>query len=143
MGVNVEKFNQQIVDFGKRLSEEMLPAFHKKIVFQVLTGVSNKTRVRTGHARGNWQASARKPHARVVKVKDGQKPAEISTEAMTRAIAVLSGSDNPSTMYVFNNVNYIEYLEDGTEKMKADHMLQRTLDEVGQQFSNVGPDVKL
>lgn len=143
MGVNVEKFNRQIGKFAKQLPREFIPAFHRKIAFDVLAGVTRKTRVDTGRARGNWQVSTSKPNARVVKVKAGQSPAEISAAAMARAVAILSGAKNPTTIYVFNNVEYIIFLEDGTPKMKADHMLQRTLDEVSQQFRNLGPDVKL
>ena len=53
---NLDQFKIQLKQFNK-LTEEQSAALIKKVAFQVLKGVVEKTPVDTGRARGNWQVA--------------------------------------------------------------------------------------
>jgi len=121
MSSNIREFNQIISKIAKTLPEEAIVPFQQKIVFDVFSGAVEDTRVRTGRARGGWQVGLDEiPTGPGTKSKTGDGTKK-------RAQARLSKLKAWQIVYIANNVEYIIFLEEGTDKRPGDHMLELSL----------------
>lgn len=131
MGTNVEAFNLAVQRAGKRIPEEGIVKFHKSIHLRVLRSVGFKTPVDTGRLRSNWQSTLGAPNSREVLAGGGSaSKSAINAAIFAKAVSVLSGLQPYGSSFIFNNVVYGKYVEEGTERMKGAFMLQRALSEV-------------
>ena len=81
----------------------------KKVVLMLMRRIIYRTPVDTGRARGNWLVKHNTPSTRVLKTAD-----KSGLKSMARAERV-----NPKLggiIWISNNLDYIMYLEDGTDK---------------------------
>lgn len=110
--VNVDEFNRGIEDFAADSMAELVK-IQKKVVFVVLKSAAMNTPVLRGRARGGWQTT-------INTTIDGENGRLDKTGAavMAEARAVLGSLKPFSIVYISNNVVYIIFLEEGTEKMK-------------------------
>lgn len=118
-----------IAELGKAEDEvpELSLRFQKRLALEALQRVVNRTPVDTGRARGGWQV------ARTAGDNDPgtEDPAGASTVA-----AGLSIIDRISIafqeIHIFNNVNYIVFLEEGSSQQAPNGMVATTIRELEQ-----------
>jgi hypothetical protein len=137
---NLDQFKVQLRNFDK-LTKEQTAALIKKVAFQVLKGVVEKTPVDTGRARGNWQVAVDTgAGTAAIGRTDQSGDAEANlTEGTSVAIgdgfAALTRVGPFSTVVIFNNVEYIVALEHGHSQRQAPRgMVALTIAEVQSQF---------
>ena len=121
---NIAEFNRDIRAFEKTVPDKIV-TLQKWIVFKALRSLRFRTPVDTGRASGNWQTTIDNPA-------EGQLEDFDTTEEATmgRARAQLAGLTAGHIVWLTNNVTYIEYLENGTEKMAAVGMLATTVNDL-------------
>lgn len=119
---NVRAFNEAVEKAVKRIPEEKVKAFTKKVALEVLKGVVLLTPVDTGRARGNWQLDIENiPEGEIDTTdKDGGP-------TIAKGLANLAALAPFQTVYIANNVPYIVFLEEGTDKMAPVGMVSRTV----------------
>lgn len=111
MTTNFDSFATDMRKQVRKLTKEQAPIFVRKIAFEVLKGVVEKTPVDTGRARGNWQASINAPKEQVLKSTDKEGSSTIA-KGFTRLGQFTIGQ----IAYVANNVDYMIFLENGSSK---------------------------
>jgi len=120
----VRRFQRQVDRFARSLPSELFPRFIRAVTLEVLRGVVLKTRVDTGRARGNWQVSIGSPPT------GETAPDKTGGRAISQGMTSLANYRGFESVYVGNNVPYIRFLNDGTERFRGDKMVERTLAEV-------------
>ena len=110
MDRELQKFQSQLVKFTANLPERAGELVTKKVAMDVLAAVVMETPVDTGRARGNWQASVSSPVDSTTDKVD--KDGETTTYSETIKIDGMSVPQG-QTIWITNNVPYIEMLEDG------------------------------
>lgn len=149
VSANFDEFDREI----KRMSEKIIPekfdAFKKKIAIELFRRIVLKTPVGNptlwkypappgyvgGRARGNWQM---KPGS----TPDGNETGNIDPSGAqtitTGTTAILSRpSKNPyESIVLFNNVPYIERLENGYSKQAPAGMIDLSLAEINLFFAS-------
>lgn len=117
------RFALEIASFAQDV-EETFSLIVRKIVLDLYVRIVMRTPVLTGRARGNWLVAI------------GTMPTE-TVEALRKsanrsnAMQVLAGYDGLSEMSIFivNNLDYIEALEGGHSDQAPDGMVRITIDE--------------
>ena len=129
MPVNVRAFNSKINKFTKERVPEEVNLIKTKIGMQLLERIVMMTPVDTGRARGNWQASIDDPVSSVLVTtsKNGQT-------AINKGIRVIERVTSGQSIWISNNLPYIEALENGWSGQAPAGMLSVALAEVGSQF---------
>lgn len=93
---------------------------------KIFTQVVQKTPVDTGRARGNWQISIGTDNTgeldRDDKKQKGAKPSFLSEEA-----SKLEGCKGDETIFISNNLPYIQALEYGSSKQAPNGMVGITM----------------
>jgi hypothetical protein len=112
--------------FENETKERILTAT-KKVAFEVLKRVVEKTPVDTGRARGNWIVSVGAPDHSADGAEDKSSGglATVSREA-TKIKAI----SEPATIFVQNNLPYIEKLENGSSVQAPAGMVAVTIAEI-------------
>ena len=116
MDYELQKFQSQLVKFTSDLTEKAGELATKKVAMDVLAAVVMETPVDTGRARGNWQASVSSPASSPTNKKD--KDGETTVHSETFKIDGMSVPQG-QTIWITNNVPYIERLEAGHSTTKA------------------------
>ena len=126
---NLPRFKLELDQF-KGFTEKQLSQLLRKIAFQTLSGIVEKNPVDTGRSRANWQVS--------VNQQPGDQELDISgTDAgatLAAGIATLGNVPSFSVIYIYNNVEYIVYLEQGSSAQAPAGMVRVTIAEVESQF---------
>jgi hypothetical protein len=147
MGVkNLDLFNGELATFAKVTVPQAQMRLQKVACLMLLgcaiasdadpgllvtiSGLLHMTRVDTGRARGGYQVSVGSPAdgasgAEDYKGETGDPP---SSDERERLLAPLADMKPGDALYITNNVEYIEYLNDGTTKFAGDHMQERAID---------------
>lgn len=144
MSDNFAEFNKEIDDFAKTIPDKV-STLQKKIVLEALKRLVEKTPVATGRAKGNWQVAIDMAAEGQLEVTDKEGVATV-----TKGIAAIADLPPYSIVWISNNVDYIEFLEDGsgrgpTEKLTSDGhstqspagMLAITIEELRTMFERV------
>ncbi len=120
MPTNIVSFNAQVSDFGKTLLPREFVVFHRKIGLEALSRIVEKNPVDTGRSRGNWQTDI-----------DQTNEAEVlSVDPTGAGSGRLAGLQPFQTIFIFNNVSYIEFLEEGSSSQAPAGMVAVTLAEL-------------
>jgi hypothetical protein len=129
MPTNLSQFNRALKRATKDYPAAQLVPFHKKLAFDTLASLVRRTRVDTGRAKGGWQTTVNySPENDINRL-------DVSGElAMAEANAALANLGPFQNVLLTNNVHYIRYLNDGTDKFAGDHMVEGALAEVGASF---------
>jgi len=110
----------------KKVSEELevsVDEITRKIALTAYNGITRKTPVLSGRARGNWNLSIGSPDSTINENATQIKPAK------------LKKGDGLEAIYITNNLPYIRRLEYGHSKIKAPKgMVRVTLAEIKNQF---------
>lgn len=125
---NLDSFVREVKGFRKEEIDKAAVAIVKKIALEALRRLAQKTPVDTGRARGNWQTTIHAPA-------NGQLGIRAPSEVEAEANGVLSTLAPYQVVYLTNNVDYIEALEDGHSKTQApDGMVGPTMRELEAMF---------
>jgi len=123
--VDVSKFNAAVKAFAASVPNDLLLTFQKKLALEVLSGIVKATPVDTGRARGNWQLDIGiVPTGTVNGVSD---PTQVE-------LAKLSALRPFQVIFITNNLDYIEFLEEGSSRQAPNGMIAITLARVGSIF---------
>jgi hypothetical protein len=131
MGDNLEQFNKEIDEFCQTIPDKV-NTVQKVIVLEALKRLVEKTPVKTGRARGNWQATIDAAAEGQLEVTDIDGQATIS-----KGLSILGEMQPYCIVWISNNVDYIEFLEDGSSKQAPEGMLAITVEELMQMFEGV------
>lgn len=110
--------------FARDLVPRQVATLQRKIALQALRSVVLKTPVDTGRARGNWQTA----------IGQTTEDEKLMADPVGEGESVLRHVGFYQIVFLFNNVNYIIYLEDGTSEQAPNGMVQLTLEELKVQF---------
>ena len=127
---NLRQFNRELSAFGEKVVPEEHLAFQKRIALDLLRRIVLRTPVDTGRARGNWQTSLGPSANSQLDIFDVNGGGTIS-----RGAAVIGGAQPFGLMTIFNNVDYIRFLENGSSQQAPSGMVSVSLQEVRTQFN--------
>jgi len=118
---SLQRFNRDLEKVRKRYPTRMSD-IQKKLVLEALKRIVERTPVDTGRARGNWQVTIGTPANGKLDAldKDGQATIE-------KGIAVLSGLPPYQIVFLSNNLEYIEILEEGNSQQAPNGMVRLTV----------------
>jgi hypothetical protein len=105
---NLKAFNRSVKKAARDLPAEQSVLLQKKIAFEGMRRVVQKTPVDTGRARGNWQTTIGRLPLGELEVED-----KTGTVAITSGVAALAKLPPYQIVYIGNNVSYILVLEQG------------------------------
>jgi hypothetical protein len=117
--MSIESFDKDIQKFAKKSGLEVDKVV-KKVVLQAWRGVTLKTPVDTGRARGNWNLS------------EGSIDGSINNSATT--IKAYREPKGKKDVYITNSLPYIGLLEKGSSKQAPKGMVSTTMNEIRSQF---------
>jgi hypothetical protein len=134
------RFVNEVTAWTKKVPPEQLGIIHRKMAFQAVTGVINRTPVDTGRARGNWMVDINRvpTGARAIGGERGprvskREASSISQREADKAIAKLKQNPFVAT-HITNNVEYIEFLEAGGSDQAPNGMVALTVLDLVTQF---------
>jgi len=122
---SLAQFNKTVSDFATRVPAEKTMLFLKKISFEALSRLVQKTPVDTGRARGGWQVSFGKLAAGQVETTDKSGGGTIGNGS-----SKIMAMKMPVIVYIANNVHYILELEDGHSGQAPNGMMALTIQEL-------------
>jgi hypothetical protein len=104
----VDNFNIAINRFVQKVVPDKIVSFQKKIIFQALQKLIEKTPVDEGPARANWQVTIGTPATSILDAEDKEGGATFEKGA-----AVTAALGPFQNVWITNNSQYIEVLENG------------------------------
>ena len=133
---DIKGFERDLNKFAKSIGVKTEIAI-KKIALQTFTGVVKKTPVDTGRARAGWVIGVEQPRNSPFILGEAKLSAsEIGSRAAIE-IASLSRITPFSTVFISNNLPYIEVLEEGSSKQAPEGMVAVTLTEVERDIKRI------
>ena len=130
---NLAQFNKTVNAWSAmHASGKSMNVILRKLTLDALVGVSNYTPVDTGYCRFNWLVSVNRPTS---EVKGGKRDSKVTYgDAGHVGRGSVAGKVPKSgqlgkfpQVYVQNNVEYSEPLNNGTPLTKGNQMVERTL----------------
>lgn len=146
VALNFDEFDRGLRRFTEKLVPEAALREHRKIALLALQGVTLRTPVDTGFARGNWQLTIGEypsgvidPPGVVKRRKPGEDrssqrnppAADIARRVLAEGQATIGKLKPYQTSHLTNNAPYIEQLEGGQHSAQAPNgMVRVTLQEI-------------
>jgi len=115
--MNASSFEADLNKFAIRTELE-LDTVVRKIALSLYDGITNKTPVDTGRAKGNWNLSV------------DSMDTSVNPKARGKKRVSLKKGDGNNVIYISNSLPYIGVLEDGHSKQAPHGMVALTLAEV-------------
>jgi len=128
---NLAAFQLDLSNFAKVVVPQAHAAVVKKISFELLTRIVQKTPVDTGRARANWSVSLGAPSGAQAETFDKDGGATIATGLQ----GITAADPARQVVWLENNLPYIEALEDGHSSQAPVGMVEGSLNEI-QTFIN-------
>ncbi len=139
--IDLSGFKRQLGKFAKEELSRKLMEVQKKIVLMALRRVVEMTPVDTGRARGGWLVSINAPspekvedfkRAQFAAGEETEHPTlnELGQEVVTKGLAILKTLKPFQVVWITNNVDYIEFLEEGHSKQAPAGMVAITVAEI-------------
>lgn len=122
MNTNIAEFTDELRLEIRRTVDDVVKA-KKLIALEALRRIIQKTPVDTGRARGNWQVSL-----------ELLAEENWSKDPLSEGAAYLSKLRDFEILYIFNNVEYVIYLEEGHSSQAPQGMVAITLQELEELF---------
>ena len=138
MSDNFREFDLALKSFGRKTVPEAVGDFRDAVALEALRGMVLLTDVDTGRARGNYQTTVGQPAVGDRNVTDisgkGDEGAS-AVDTVTEGAAVIAGARDPfAPIWIHNGLDYVVYLNDGTAKIPARHMLEQTVQRLKRRF---------
>lgn len=127
MPANWRQFNRQVAAAAKEFRRREYETFIKKLGFDLLLRIVQKTPVDTGRARGNWRVSINSMPERPIEREDKGGHKVINEEGRKITGAEFEIGD---VIYISNSLPYAEPLENGHSGQAPQGMVQLSIDEV-------------
>ena len=125
---NLDQFNKELDQATKGLTEDDLLTLQRSISLDLLARVVEKTPVDTGRARGAWVVGISRPSTGLGRSnKRGFGP-------VVAGAAKIRSAKPFGVIFISNNVEYIEFLENGSSAQAPAGMLAVSLEETRQTF---------
>lgn len=118
-------FAQDLARFEVK-TEGQAAALVKKIVLELFIRVMKRTPVDTGNARVNWELGVDEVGNTTATATLVEGPNQISQQAFLVGLAELARFKPGQTIYITNNVEYIEELENGGSQQAPQGMVMLT-----------------
>ena len=118
--MSVSAFNMDLNRLAKDLGIETDKVV-RKVTLQLWNGITLKTPVDTGRARGNWNLS--------------EGSADTSVNEGATSVQSFKEPTGKKAVFITNSLKYIQTLEKGSSKQAPKGMVQITMNNVG---SNLG-----
>ncbi len=118
--MSVSTFNMDLNRLAKDLGLETDKVV-RKVTLQLWNGITLKTPVDTGRARGNWNLT--------------EGSADTSVNEGATSVQAYSEPTGKKSVYITNSLPYIQALEKGSSKQAPKGMVELTMNDVG---SNLG-----
>jgi hypothetical protein len=135
MSVAINKLNRSLARFNAdiaRISKTIpgkVTALQKKLVLEALKRIVEKTPVDTGRARGNWQVTIGAPAEGILSNKT-----PVGTATVERGRRALDGLPDFQIVWISNNLEYIQFLEEGSSRQAPRGMVRLTVLELRAAF---------
>ena len=130
---NAAEFNREVMAFAQTLTPKKFELFFKKIALEALSRLVQITPVDTGRARGNWQLTINYPADWEIDTVD--KPGARTIAVGRNRLAQMSNHGLGQVVFISNNVDYIEELDEGRGSSQAPRgIVQPVLNELTQMF---------
>lgn len=123
MSSNVREFTIGVRDYAKKGVPQAVGDVRDAIALEGLKGLVMLSPVDTGRLRGNWQTTVGEPAEGETGVLDPTGGATI--EAGT--VMISAAADPFVPVWLHNGLYYAAFVNNGTEKMPAVHMLEQTV----------------
>lgn len=141
---DLDQFNKELDEFMEDIPKQVVQ-LQKKVVLEALRRIVLRTPVDTGRARGNWQVTIAKAASGIVdnyeKVDSPEKRDQppgldvAGDEVIKKGLAAISNLPPYQVVYIANNLEYIEFLEEGSsEQAPPGGMVKVTVEELRQIF---------
>jgi len=117
-------FNIQLDKFLEGIPDKVQEV-QKKLAFEVLTRVVDKSPVDTGRFKANWNTAIGVPDLDTSEDTD-----KMGYEAKQEALRVLANLDPYETVYITNNLDYAVALENGRSDQAPSGMVAVTVAEI-------------
>lgn len=131
MADNLREFELALSRFTDERTPEAIGQFRDAVALEALRGVVLLTPVDTGRLRGNWQTTVGAPAT-------GHTPDKLDPsggETINAGASVIDSAEDPfQPLWLHNGVPYSEYVNDGTEKTTAVHMVEQTVERLRRRF---------
>jgi len=114
------RFNKDLKKFSTTM-DLSLGVVVKKVSLDMFAGVIRKTPVDTGRARSSWNIAVGKPDLSVAPVGGA------SQKSSNSKAAAFDNPDPYSKVFITNNLDYIEFLEQGSSKQAPLGMVKVTV----------------
>ncbi len=131
---NVKSFTRALKAVAKKIPEKAIVLYHIRTHLALLTLIIQDNPVDTGRSRNAWQTSVGEPPATEVPF-ESQGPGtgkaretEIDNRVAAQANEALKELEPYSISTLFNNVEYVRYLEEGTSQQAPHGMVAVALE---------------
>jgi hypothetical protein len=132
MSVNTKEFKLSLERFGK-ITRQQATVIVRKIALELDNAVVMATPVDTGRARGNWFPSIGAPSAQV----DISSTDKAGSASAARVVALVATAPLGSTVWLSNNLDYIEKLENGSSKQAPHGMVATNMARIVAHYGGV------
>lgn len=127
---NLDQFNRDIQKLSKDLPAEGVQALHQKTAFDIVEGAVLTTPVDTGRLRGGWDVAVGTTKTENIEARDVID--QTGQPTLNEASQNIESIPPFGVCTIHNNVEYVGFVEDGTDRQAPVKMLQRSIDRVGQ-----------
>ena len=135
MSSNLREFELGLDLFGKKDVPKAVGDFRDAVSLDALRGVVLLTPVDIGRLRGNWQTTVSVPAEGAIEALDKSGGPTISKGAAV----IGSAKSRPfEPIWLHNGVDYGEFVNDGTPKVPAVHMVEQTVNRLERRFGTFG-----
>lgn len=132
---NAEAFNAAVAAFAAHhVSGASIREIQQKIALDALAKLTLYSPVDTGYLRFNWQLTVGQPAAGTKGEEGGEYPdakAGLLDPEEERAVSELPPF---AVVFVTNNAEYAEFVNNGTDRMRAHLMLERTVSDLTEEL---------
>lgn len=135
MSSNIREFEIGLKAFASKSVPKAVGDFRDAIALDALRGVVLLTPVDKGRLRGNWQTTVGAPAEGDIDVTD-----KSGGPTIVKGAAVIgSAKKRPfEAIWLHNGVDYGEFVNDGTPKVPAVHMVEQTVNRLERRFGKFG-----
>lgn len=126
---NLKKFQTELKVFGQKEVPQESVTLQKRIALDLLGRIIFRNPVKSGRSRGNWQAERGPSNTSVLDTVDKE-----GNTTLSAGFGKLAGMLPFGLVTLFNNVKYIQKLENGGSQQAPAGMVKVSVAEVDAQF---------
>lgn len=132
----MSSFALQVEEFARKAEINAIQAMRLTTLYMFVS-IIRRTPVDTGRAKGSWTTSVYTLPAAYSDVED-----KSGNKALTAAALSAEAWDGVGSIFIVSNLDYIEYLEDGSSDQAPNGMVAMTVAEFNEAINAAIRDVK-